>query len=203
MGNLCGRASKDEPDDAFAQPGRTLGSAPPPSSNPRAAVPKIASTGGGRTLGSSSSGQGEGDIDARQAAAKAAEVFYLSLFSLALSIPPPLPHFPSTALAVPTFLPSPTSNNHPFKLIRTSFPLLPHLANIPSLHAIRTPQALTPQKKKKQDRAAKASQQPKGKLGRDLAKEKAQTRNGALSSVSRDERRRRDADEGAEARNWN
>lgn len=83
MGNLCGRASKETPDDAFAQPGRTLGSAPAPSSNPRAPVPKIASTTGGRTLGSSS---GQGDLDARQAAAKAAEVFIC---------PPPFFYSPS------------------------------------------------------------------------------------------------------------
>lgn len=54
-----------------------------------------------------------------------------------------------------------------------------------------------------QERAAKASQQYKGKLGRELAKERTQTMNGALGSASREERRRRDADEGAEARNWN
>lgn len=77
MGNLCGRASKESSNDAFARPGRILGSASAPSSNPRAPVPKIASTSGsvsgaGRTLGSST---GQEDTDARRAAAKAAEVF--------------------------------------------------------------------------------------------------------------------------------
>ena len=70
MGNLCGKPSKDS--DPFAQPGRTLGSAPPQSSNPRVGVPKISGTGSqGKTLGGPASGE-EGD--ARSAAAKAAEV---------------------------------------------------------------------------------------------------------------------------------
>ncbi|MCJ1336037.1 hypothetical protein MMC09_001312 [Bachmanniomyces sp. S44760] len=53
-----------------------------------------------------------------------------------------------------------------------------------------------------EERASKANQ-PKGKLGRDLAKEKQQTRTGTLNAVSQDERRRRDVDQTAEARNWN
>ncbi|MCJ1287122.1 hypothetical protein MMC26_006470 [Xylographa opegraphella] len=53
-----------------------------------------------------------------------------------------------------------------------------------------------------EDRAARASQ-PKGKLGQALAREKQQTRVGTLSEASRDERRRKDADEAAEARNYN
>jgi len=53
-----------------------------------------------------------------------------------------------------------------------------------------------------QERAARANQ-PKGKLGQTLASQKQQTRNETLGNVSREERRNRDADEGAEARNWN
>ena len=45
--------------------------------------------------------------------------------------------------------------------------------------------------------------QPKGKLGRDLAKEKQQTRTNTLEGISREERRKRDADEVVETRNWN
>lgn len=69
MGALCGKESKSS--DPFSQPGRTVGSAPPSSSNPRAPVPKINSNAPGRTLGGSS---GEDTSDARRAAAKAAEV---------------------------------------------------------------------------------------------------------------------------------
>lgn len=47
----------------------------------------------------------------------------------------------------------------------------------------------------------KASQ--KGKLGRDLARDKTRTWGGTLGNMSQEERRRRDADEVAEARNWN
>jgi len=54
----------------------------------------------------------------------------------------------------------------------------------------------------KQERAARANQ-PKGKLGRELAKEKAQTMNGSLEGASRDERRRREVVESNEARNYN
>ncbi|MCJ1373229.1 hypothetical protein MMC20_004457 [Loxospora ochrophaea] len=120
MGNLCGKESKDS--DPFSQPGRTLGSAPPPPQNPRAHVPpKLGSA--ERPLGGSSS---KADTsDARRAAAVAAE-----------------------------------------------------------------------------ERAARANQ-PQGKLGKDLAKEKQQTRSNTLGEASREERRRRDIDQGADARNWN
>lgn len=67
MGNLCGKPSKEN--DPFAQPGRTVGSAPPPQSSSRAPVPKIDSQ--GRKLGGVSGGE---DSDARSAAARAAEV---------------------------------------------------------------------------------------------------------------------------------
>ena len=70
MGNLCGKPSQDA--DPFAQPGRTLGSAPPRPAEPRASVPKISSQ-GGQTLGGSGGGTA-GKGDARSAAAKAAEV---------------------------------------------------------------------------------------------------------------------------------
>ncbi|KAA6410808.1 MAG: hypothetical protein FRX48_05118 [Lasallia pustulata] len=121
MGNLCGKQSPDS--DPFSHPGRTVGSAPPPSSAPRASVPsKISSP--GRPLGGT--GPARSDTgDARQAAARAAE-----------------------------------------------------------------------------ERAARAKQH-KGKLGRDLARERQQTRTGTLEGISREERRKRDADEVVEARNWN
>lgn len=72
MGNICGKESKSS--DPFSQPGRTIGSAPPSQSAPRASVPKI--SGQGQTLGGSGSG-GDRD-DARRAAARAAEVSFLS-----------------------------------------------------------------------------------------------------------------------------
>ena len=53
MGNLCGKESKPSP---FDQPGRIVGSAPPPSTDSRAPVPKISSQ--GRPLGSSDGSQG-------------------------------------------------------------------------------------------------------------------------------------------------
>lgn len=79
MGNLCGKQSKD---DNFAGPGRTLGSAPPPSDNARASIPatkKSPLQGNGRTLGGPG---GSGDDDPRSAAAKAAEVRSLSAYEL-------------------------------------------------------------------------------------------------------------------------
>jgi len=53
-----------------------------------------------------------------------------------------------------------------------------------------------------QERFAKTSQ-PKGKLERDLAQQKKQTRTGTLENVSQDERRRRDADQASQAINYN
>ncbi|CAG8950525.1 hypothetical protein HYFRA_00002733 [Hymenoscyphus fraxineus] len=70
MGNLCGKESPDP----FAQPGRTLASAPPPPENPTAPLPKKVS--GPRTLGSAGTNVGGGSQqqeDARRRAAKAAE----------------------------------------------------------------------------------------------------------------------------------
>ncbi|KAL2051934.1 hypothetical protein ABVK25_007849 [Lepraria finkii] len=119
MGNLCGKPSKPDP---FSQPGRTVGSAPPHSSTPRATIPKT--TGQGQTLGGPNAASGDRD-EARRAAARAAE-----------------------------------------------------------------------------ERAAKANQ-PKGKLERDLAKQKAQTRVGTLENISQDERRRRDTDQTAQAISYN
>lgn len=49
----------------------------------------------------------------------------------------------------------------------------------------------------------RANTSKKGKLGRDLARERAQTRTGVLGGVSVEERRRREVDEGVEVRNWN
>ena len=86
MGNLCGKQSSSDP---FEQPGRTLGSAPPKSSNTRAPIPATV-TSQGRTLGGSGSGGGGGgggggaarnhgtmaSNDPRSAAAKAAEVSF-------------------------------------------------------------------------------------------------------------------------------
>ena len=54
---------------------------------------------------------------------------------------------------------------------------------------------------KRQERAK--AQQPKGKLGRDLAKERAQTRVGTLENISQDERKRREADKTSQAINYN
>jgi len=48
-----------------------------------------------------------------------------------------------------------------------------------------------------------AANQPKGKLGAALAKERGQTRTSTLEEASKEERRRRDADEAADARNYN
>ncbi|MCJ1245039.1 hypothetical protein MMC30_002240 [Trapelia coarctata] len=123
MGNCFGKPSAAFSSDPFAQPGRTLGNAPPA---PRASVPPKISSQRGKTLGAQpGSSEGPEASDARRAAAKAAE-----------------------------------------------------------------------------ERAARANQ-PKGKLGQALASQKQQTRNETLGDVSREERRNRDADEGAEARNWN
>lgn len=71
MGNLCGKQS----DDNFAQPGRTVGSAPSTQvPNPRAPIPKAAPkvSGPGRTVGGGVDGGVGGDP--RAAAARAAEV---------------------------------------------------------------------------------------------------------------------------------
>lgn len=53
-----------------------------------------------------------------------------------------------------------------------------------------------------QERAAKSSQ-PKGKLERDLANQKKQTRVGTLENIAQDERRRRDADQSAQTISYN
>ncbi|MCJ1273634.1 hypothetical protein MMC21_001427 [Puttea exsequens] len=53
-----------------------------------------------------------------------------------------------------------------------------------------------------EERAAKANQ-PKGKLERDLANQKKQTRTGTLENISADERRRRDTDQTAQAISYN
>jgi len=78
MGNICGKSSKD---DAFSQPGRVVGSAPP--QNTTSSVPAQAQSqsrkvggparalGGGGGNGSSEAG---GVDDARRKAAEAAEV---------------------------------------------------------------------------------------------------------------------------------
>ncbi|KAI9868273.1 MAG: hypothetical protein M1830_005668 [Pleopsidium flavum] len=135
MGNICGKGSKDS--DPFSQPGRTLGSAPPPpSTNARSSIPpNIRSQ--GRTLGGPLGGDTE---DARRAAAQAAEGITGLLKSMLIDA--------------------------------------------------------------MQERALK-SRQPKGKLGSQLAKERQQTRTDTLGQASREERRARDADTSAEARNWN
>lgn len=81
MGNICG---KSEP-DPFAQPGRTVSSAPPPSSTKTSSVPKKVG-GPPRTLGSSTSAAGAGSSaqqeDARRKAAEAAEVSEVAFRSL-------------------------------------------------------------------------------------------------------------------------
>ncbi|EEP78595.1 predicted protein [Uncinocarpus reesii 1704] len=70
MGNLCSKSSN--PSDAFAQPGRVLGTAPDPAPS-RVPVPqKKVNSSAGRTLGSNP-GTGGGDAEARSAAARAAE----------------------------------------------------------------------------------------------------------------------------------
>ncbi|KAL2067384.1 hypothetical protein VTL71DRAFT_1809 [Oculimacula yallundae] len=50
---------------------------------------------------------------------------------------------------------------------------------------------------------ANAASKPKGKLGSQLAEQKKQTRNDTLDGLSKEERRLRDADAGAEARAYN
>ncbi|MCJ1418341.1 hypothetical protein MMC32_004688 [Xylographa parallela] len=68
--------------------------------------------------------------------------------------------------------------------------------------AAETTDARAAAAKAAEERATRASQ-PKGKLGQALAKEKQQTRVGTLGEISRDERRRKNIDEAAEARNYN
>ncbi|KIL95203.1 hypothetical protein FAVG1_02135 [Fusarium avenaceum] len=68
MGNCCGKTDPE----AFSQPGRVLGSAPPPTAG-TAPVPKIVG-GPPRTLGDGSVAEASGDADnARRRAAEAAE----------------------------------------------------------------------------------------------------------------------------------
>jgi hypothetical protein len=74
MGNLCGKESSPDP---FSQPGRTLSSAPPRSTNNTSSIPKKVG-GPPRTLGATpnrEAGQGNSaQEDARRKAAAAAEV---------------------------------------------------------------------------------------------------------------------------------
>jgi hypothetical protein len=74
MGNLCGKESSPDP---FAQPGRTLSSAPPASNTKTSSVPRKVG-GPPRTLGSNSSATNPQSSaqqeDARRKAAEAAEV---------------------------------------------------------------------------------------------------------------------------------
>ena len=53
-----------------------------------------------------------------------------------------------------------------------------------------------------QERASKANQ-PKGKLGRDLASQKGQTRTGTLGGLSAEERRRREIAESDQTMRYN
>lgn len=79
MGNLCGKQSEDP----FAQPGRTVGSVPPPSNNQTASLPRKVG-GPARTLGGSNA-KDTGDIspeEARKRAAAAAEVSLPFLWKL-------------------------------------------------------------------------------------------------------------------------
>lgn len=55
----------------------------------------------------------------------------------------------------------------------------------------------------KQERAAKASKGNTGKLSSQLEAQKKQTRNDLLNATSEQERRHRDTDSAAEARNYN
>ncbi|TQS33318.1 hypothetical protein Golomagni_06343 [Golovinomyces magnicellulatus] len=83
MGNLCG---KEERPDNFSQPGRVVGTAPPPAPK-TAPVPKKVG-GPPRTLGGSSGPATAADAsDARKRAAEAAEVRYHNPHS-----PSALPH---------------------------------------------------------------------------------------------------------------
>lgn len=56
---------------------------------------------------------------------------------------------------------------------------------------------------KKQERAAKASAAAKGKMGKELQKERQKTVGEQLAQGSREERRRRDVDGGVEIRGFN
>lgn len=50
---------------------------------------------------------------------------------------------------------------------------------------------------------ARAKQTPKGKLGRELERQRAQTRSESLNEAAREERRRREVEEGEERRVFN
>ncbi|RTE78686.1 hypothetical protein BHE90_006841 [Fusarium euwallaceae] len=68
MGNCCGKSESE----AFSQPGRVLGSAPPPASRTASVPTKVG--GPPRTLGGAASAEGSSDADdARRRAAEAAE----------------------------------------------------------------------------------------------------------------------------------
>jgi len=125
MGNLCGKESSPDP---FAQPVRTLSSAPPASNTKTSSVPRKVG-GPPRTLGSNSSAttpqSSAQQEDARRKAAEAAEA------------------------------------------------------------------------------RANAANKPKGRLASQLQEQKKQTRTDTLETVSKDERRMRDADAGAETRAYN
>jgi hypothetical protein len=71
MGNICGK----EKHDPFAQPGRTLSSAPPPSNTQTSPLPPKVRVGGPpQTLGGSPGKSTAAQEDARRKAAEAAEV---------------------------------------------------------------------------------------------------------------------------------
>jgi len=69
MGNCFGKSSATSSNDAFNQPGRTLGSAPTPQQT-SAKVPAAVSNSPGRTLGQSTASSQD---DPKTAAARAAE----------------------------------------------------------------------------------------------------------------------------------
>ena len=54
-----------------------------------------------------------------------------------------------------------------------------------------------------QERAARANAAPKGKIGQALANDRKGTMNEQLGAAAAGERRKRDMQEGAEARQWN
>ena len=57
--------------------------------------------------------------------------------------------------------------------------------------------------RREQERAARETSSPRGKLGQALAEDQKQTRTDTLQAAAAEERRRREVEANTEARNWN